>query len=141
LVWIERAGRRRQRYTAVTLRSQAPARRRLPGINAAAAIGLASLPVLVGFMVPVAYLAATAARRIGVAGISDDLVRAAVNTISIATVATVIAVGVGLVLAFAARTDQGTLGRTLLRSASLGYALPGTVLAIGLLIPLASLDN
>lgn len=141
LVGIERAGRRGQRFTAVTQRGQPPARRTLTGIQAMAAIGLAALPVLIGFLIPATYLMYTAAQRIGFAGISSDLVREAINTVAISTAATCIAVGVGLVLAFAARADHGPLGRTLMRGASLGYALPGTVLAIGLLIPLARFDN
>ena len=47
----------------------------------------------------------------------------------------------GLSVAYAARLHRGVVGTALVRTASLGYALPGTVLAIGLLTPLAGLDN
>jgi iron(III) transport system permease protein len=48
---------------------------------------------------------------------------------------------VGLGLAYAQRLVPGAFVRTTVRAAGLGYALPGTVLALGLLLPLAALDN
>ncbi|MBN9570925.1 MAG: iron ABC transporter permease, partial [Alphaproteobacteria bacterium] len=62
-------------------------------------------------------------------------------TVAISALATAIVVVLGVVVAYAARAEDGRLGRGLLRTASLGYALPGTVVAIGLLAPLAGLDN
>jgi len=53
----------------------------------------------------------------------------------------VIVIVLGVAVAYAARVEDGRLGRGLLRVASLGYALPGTVVALGLLAPLAGLDN
>jgi iron(III) transport system permease protein len=141
LVWLERAARRRQRFTAMTQRGHAPARNRLHGASALAAIVLATLPILIGFLIPTVHLMQTAIARIGFAGISGKIVQEAINTVSVSALATLIAVAVGLVLAFAARIDHRPLGRTLLRVSSLGYALPGTVLAIGLFIPLARFDN
>ena len=141
LVWLERVARRRQRFTAVTHRGYPQARRQLHGVNAATAFVLAALPLLAGFLVPTVYLAQTAARRIGFAGVSADILREAGNTVGLSVIATVIAIALGLVLAFVARIHPGPLARALLRGASLGYALPGTVLAVGLLIPLARFDN
>ena len=63
------------------------------------------------------------------------------NTVAVSAVATLVAVVLGLVVAYAARLDRGFLGKAVFRAAGLGYALPGTVLAIGLLVPLAGLDN
>jgi iron(III) transport system permease protein len=141
LVALERAGRRRQRYAAATQRSNVPERRRLdrgPAVGAAIA---GWLPVVLGFVLPAAYLASAAAARIGFAGISGDILHEALNTLAAAAVATAVAVALGLVVAYAARLDRGALGTMLLRLASLGYALPGTVLAIGLFVPLAAFDN
>ncbi|MEX0589952.1 MAG: iron ABC transporter permease, partial [Xanthobacteraceae bacterium] len=47
----------------------------------------------------------------------------------------------GIVLAYASRLDRNGLATTAARAASLGYAIPGTVLAVGLLMPLATFDN
>jgi iron(III) transport system permease protein len=141
LVFVERSARRRQRFSAATQRAHAPARRQLGGIRGWAAFGLGSLPVLLGFAVPAAYLVHAAAVRIGFAGISADIVRETLNTVAVSAIATVTAVVLGLIVAYAARLDRGKAGNVLARIASLGYALPGTVLAIGLLVPLAALDN
>ena len=50
-------------------------------------------------------------------------------------------IAAGLMLAYARRVAPNLLVRGAVRAAGLGYALPGTVLALGLLIPLAALDN
>ena len=47
----------------------------------------------------------------------------------------------GLVLAYARRVAPNAFVGTVVRAAGLGYAMPGTVLALGLLIPLAAFDN
>src|SRR4029077_7841364 len=81
----------------------------------------------------------------GSAHVSDALAvgfwRAVRNSVSIAVVAALVTVLIGLVLAYARRLVPGAFVRMAVRAAGLGYALPGTVLALGLLIPLAALDN
>lgn len=141
LVTLERAARRQQRFAVSTQRTNAPARRTLPGARGFGATIAGSLPVVFGFLIPASYLVEAAAARIGFAGISADLVRETANTLSVAALATLTAIALGLIVAYAARLDHGRLGTTLARVASLGYALPGTVLAIGLLVPLAAFDN
>jgi iron(III) transport system permease protein len=63
------------------------------------------------------------------------------NSLFFAAVATFIAVLVGLILAYSVRLSRSPAAPALVRLASIGYAVPGTVLAVGLLVPLASLDN
>ena len=141
LVTVERWARRRQRFAATTQRTSPPQRRRLRGGGALAAAGAGSLPVLFGFVLPAGYLVHAAAIRIGFAGVSGNIVRETLNTLTVSAIATATAVALGLVVAYAARLDPSRFGATLSRAASLGYALPGTVLAIGLLVPLAAFDN
>jgi iron(III) transport system permease protein len=141
LVYVERTARRSQRYAISTQRTQAPSRTILAGSRAWLALGLGALPVLLGFVVPAAYLAQQAIDRIAFAGTSARLMTETLNTVTVAAIATVVAVALGLVVAYAARLDRGRTGALLVRLASVGYALPGTVLAIGLLFPLAAFDN
>ncbi|MEX0852002.1 MAG: iron ABC transporter permease [Bauldia sp.] len=141
LVTIERRARRHQRFSATTQRPYAPARQPIGGLAGWLALALGSLPVLLGFVIPAFHLTRVAAARIDFAGISDAIVRETWNTVAVSAAATVAAVGLGLLVAYATRLDQGALGSRLARLASLGYALPGTVLAIGLLVPLAAFDN
>src|SRR5690606_18339567 len=75
------------------------------------------------------------------AGISPSLIHEIINTLTISTIATLVTMLLGLCIAYTSRLSRGGSGSVLVRVASLGYALPGTVLAIGLLAPLAGLDN
>lgn len=141
LVGIERYGRRRQRFAGRAQRTVHAARTRLRGGRAVVAFLLCFVPVMVGFGAPALHLLNQALRRIEFAGLSDTILSEMLNTVAISAAATVIAVVLGLIVAYAARLDTGRLGRVFLRVASLGYALPGTVVAIGVLVSLATLDT
>lgn len=141
LVGVERWARRRQRFAVATQRTSPPERRALRGGPASAALALGWLPVFFGFLLPFGYLAYAAAARIGFAGISADLIRETGNTLAVSGTATAVAVVLGVIVAYAARLDHGRTGATLARAASVGYALPGTVLALGVLVPVAGFDN
>jgi iron(III) transport system permease protein len=102
---------------------------------------IGALPVLLGFLFPSLHLVNQTVKRVGFAGISPEILNETFNTVAVSAVATVIAIALGLIVAYAARLDRGPVSYMFLRFASVGYALPGTFLAIGLLIALASLDN
>jgi iron(III) transport system permease protein len=141
LVLLERWGRRRQEFAGSTRRSHPLAPVELSGPAALGATLVCALPPLIGFVFPAAYLAHEAWTRIGFAGLSWSVLIEARNSVSFAAAATLVALLFGLVLAYAARLDRSRLAASAARIASLGYALPGTVLAVGLLTPLASFDN
>jgi iron(III) transport system permease protein len=58
--------------------------------------------------------------------------------VTLSAIATAICVGIGLAAAIAVRMVRGRLAATCLVIAGLGYAVPGTVLALGLLAPLVA---
>ena len=92
---------------------------------------------------PAAYLAWESGKRFAQGtGISDGLVSSLLNTLGLAAGVTVIAVAAGLVVAWSTRTGISTRApsRWPAQVAALGYAVPGTVLAIGLLTPALALD-
>lgn len=143
LVLLEQQGRRHQRYgSAQRMRALQP--RRLHGLRGWAATAAASLPVVVGFLAPALYLVWETIKRLrDGSGVSDYLLTSLVNTVTLAAGVTAFTVSAGLVVAWAARS-QGTRinrDRWQARLATLGYAVPGTVLAIGLLTPALTLDN
>lgn len=145
LILLERHGRRRQRF-ANTQRMRPMQPRLLRGAAAGGAFALGALPVLVGFVVPAAYLGSEAWKRVSrLGGVSQQLLEALGNTLSVALAATVLALGCGLVVAWAGRNLRDSLRfnavHACVRVASLGYAIPGTVLAIGLLTPMLLLDR
>lgn len=142
---LERYGRRRERY-AHGRRMRAIAPRRLRGAAAAGAAVLGWLPVAVGFGAPAAYLVHETAQRVHlVGGVSAQLLASLGNTLAVALTATVVTLGGGIVVAWATRRTRDSArfqpGRVCARLASVGYAVPGTVLAIGLLAPLALADR
>ncbi|BEP36625.1 iron ABC transporter permease [Variovorax sp. V59] len=142
LVWLERNGRRHQRFgSAQRMRAMQP--RRLHGGTAWLATATASLPVLVGFVAPALYLVWESAKRLRQGGgVSQGLLASLGNTITLAAGVTVAAVAAGLVVAWATRSQgsRPNRARWQARAATLGYALPGTVLAIGLLTPALAFD-
>ncbi|MBU9694128.1 iron ABC transporter permease [Burkholderia multivorans] len=145
MIALERYGRRRQRYAhGRRMRPLAP--RRLTGAAGCTAAVLGWLPVLLGFGAPAAYLAVETAKRLHqVGGVSAQLLDGLANTLTIAAAATVATLACGLIVAWAARAQRDSMragvARLGARIASLGYAVPGTVLAIGLLTPLGAVDR
>jgi iron(III) transport system permease protein len=142
LVLLERHGRRHQRFgSAQRMRAIEP--RRLHGAAAWSACIAAALPVVIGFVAPALYLLWETAKRLRLGGgISDGLLASLGNTLALAAGVTVATVAAGLVVAWAVRSQGSTINpaRWQARAATLGYALPGTVLAIGLLTPALGFD-
>ena len=143
LVWLERQGRRRRRAGTVHAMRPAP-RRQLRGLRAGLATAAAALPVLVGFVLPAGHLAVLAGKRAAEGhGLSPEVLAGAMNSAGLALGVTAIAVGAGLIVAWASRPTGGAGRRRAwwLGSAALGYGIPGTVLAIGLLPPALAMDG
>jgi iron(III) transport system permease protein len=104
------------------------------------AAALCVLPFVLGFLIPAVLLVQNATRHAS-AALDSGLLRAALNSILLAALAALIAVAIALVLTYARRVAGNGFTRPAVRFAGLGYAIPGTVLALGLLIPLAGFDN
>ena len=141
LILIERFARRRQQFSVLSQKPQAMVPRRLEGAAGWSACLLGLLPIIFGFLIPASYLVSEALKRIRFAGIAPSIIGNTINTLTISVIATIVTLLLGLTVAYAARLNRSTAGSVLIRVASLGYALPGTVLAIGLLMPLSTIDN
>lgn len=146
LIQLERHARQRQRYATVQ-RMRPMSLTRLTGWHKILAIVLGWIPVVIGFALPAGYLTIEAIKRFELVGtVSAQLIEAGINTLSVATAATVLTLLLGLVVAWSTRrvreSAQGTSPiQWVAKGASLGYAVPGTVLAIGLLAPLLFVDH
>lgn len=104
LILIERKGRARQRF-ANTQKMQPMRPRTLHGPAALMALSLGLVPVLIGFVIPAAYLCVQAWKRLNhSAGVSRALLDSLYNTLLVASLATLITVAVGLMIAWAGRT-------------------------------------
>ncbi|WP_202844010.1 ABC transporter permease [Luteimonas saliphila] len=145
VIALERFGRRRAGY-ASAMRPRPMQPQPLRGVAGWVALALVALPVALGFVAPATHLAIESWLRIADgAGVSPMLWRSTWNTLRVALLATAATLGAGLVLAWALRLAQARrrtrLASAALRVGGLGYAVPGTVLAIGLLAPLAWFDD
>ncbi len=137
LIWLERHGRRDKRFHLVLRRSQPPAPIVLTGRAGLAACIVCALPVLLGFLLPAASLTHEALKR----SLDPELVRATFSTILFAAAATAVALALGFGAVIAARLIRRPWTETALTFAGLGYAVPGTVLALALLSPLVAIDE
>jgi iron(III) transport system permease protein len=141
LVATERWARREQRYSANAQRNRGFEPRRVAGTKGMLLLLIGLTPILIGFIAPAIYLANEAWKRIQFAGLSPRLLSEAANTIGLATGATILTVAFGIVSAYCLRLRPGAAPTWFYRLATMGYAAPGTVVAIGVLILLASLDR
>ena len=141
LVLFERWARRRRRYANDAQHPRPLVPHRLQGVAAAVALAACTVPVVIGFAVPTAYLVQAAVSRVRFAGIPALVVREAVNTIAVSVIATLLTLAGGVAVIYAVRVGRGRLPSVLSRLASIGYALPGTVLALGLLPVITGLDG
>ncbi|WP_246053909.1 ABC transporter permease [Halomonas halmophila] len=140
LVLLERASRGRRRYFQTTGRYQRLPQFALTGWRAAAACLACLMPILVGFLLPgglLAYLSLTDGDNL----FGPAFLEFAGNSLVLAVLASLCAVALALLLSYGARLNPGPMTRTATRIAAMGYAIPGSVVAVGILIPFAWLDD
>ncbi|WP_421981518.1 ABC transporter permease [Roseibium sp.] len=141
LIWLERLGRSRQRFDAGgSSKQRAPTRFTLTGFRAGLVFAVCFLPILFGFVIPGLLLADRASRRLDTL-LTPGFLETVWNSFSLAAIAALITVVISVALAYALRINNKGPLKAAVRLASVGYAIPGTVLAIGILIPLATFDN
>jgi len=141
LVLLERMLRGRARYHGALARGEAVVPRRLRGprawLAAAGPVLLLGL-VLVG---PLAQLAVWSVQSLGGGAAGSDLLRAALTSLGLAGVAALLVVAAATVVVYGRRTQPSRIGSATARLQTLGYAVPGTVVAVAVYIPLAWLDR
>ena len=105
-----------------------------------AALAACALPIVLGFVVPTAHLAQLALSS-GVLLTDSRFIGDAFNSQILATVAAAIIVGLAVFLSYAGRLVRRRMLHRTIAFASLGYAIPGAVIAVGVLLPLAFADH
>jgi len=113
---------------------------RLRGAAAAGAIALCAVPVLMGFVLPVAFMLRPLAADWSVLP-WDRFLAWSWHSLRLGAVSAVLAVAVALLLAFSLRERRDALTRGVVQLAGLGYAVPGTVIVVGLLLPVGWLQQ
>ncbi|MCI4662077.1 MAG: iron ABC transporter permease [Neomegalonema sp.] len=140
LIALERTQRRAARFQANNARFSEIRSQELTGWHRWAAFGLCLAPVVLGFVLPLLVLTAMSLEG-GHTLFGKRYIGYALNSLTLASIAAVLTVLVAILLAYAARLRPGPISRSANQLASLGYAVPGGVIAVGLLIPLAAFDN
>ena len=140
LLTIERQSRRRHKHYQSSGRLKALPTHRLRGARAGLAFVACLLPVAAGFIVPASVLATYSLRNFDESW-TPEFLRYAFNSLALSSGAAVAAVCIALLLAYGKRLVGGKVVGGAVGFASFGYAVPGAVLAIGVIIPLAGFDN
>lgn len=136
----ERFARRNARYHQSARQPRPIQRQRLRALPGVLATMACTLPFAMGFVLPVGVIA-TYALAYPQGWVSPGLVRAAWHTVSLGGIAAVLTVLMALIMVYGTRLSGRALPRLLMPVTTIGYAAPGAVLAVGLLIPLAALDH
>jgi len=137
---LERTSRGRARYFHTSGRYQRLPGYPLTGWHAAVAMVFCFLPLALGFLLPVAILVSMTLQA-GDNQFGARFALLAFNSFTLATVTAALAVLLAVVMAYSVRLRPNRLGLAANRIAAMGYAVPGTVIAVGVLIPFALFDN
>ncbi len=140
LVLLERWSRHKARYHHTSGKYSVLPKQQLRGKWGALAIVVCTLPIVLGFLIPVLQLLYWAF-TVGEQSIDQAFLRLVANSLFLAALAAGFALLLALLLGYGKRLDTHPVVRLSARIAALGYAIPGTVIAIGVLIPFVWLDT
>lgn len=140
LVTMEKISRRKVQFFSLSTRHRAPERAQLTGAAGALACVFCLLPFAIGFVLPFAVITHQA---IGNLDRWQDpaLLTALFNTLRVGGIAAFVTVTAGVFMVYGVRLSGRSLPRLLLPITTIGYAAPGAVLGVGILIPLATIDH
>jgi len=140
LVLLERFGRRKQRFHHTTTKYKALPGYKLSRGRETLVFIACALPVVFGFLLPSGVLVGFAVVFFEDAA-NFKVLGYAINSIGLSALAAVLAVGIAIFMAYGVRMHGGKILKPVTRVATLGYAVPGAVLGVGVIVALTTLDN
>ncbi|TWH77504.1 iron(III) transport system permease protein [Azomonas agilis] len=140
LLYLEQRSRQRLKFYQPRQSTQVSERLSLMGFKHAIAVVLCLLPLLLGFVLPAGQLFYWSLERLDQL-ISPEFLRLCWHSFSLACLTSIVVCAVALLFAYGRRLNPHWLLQWPVRLSAMGYALPGTVIAIGVMMPLAALDN
>jgi len=135
---LERFARGKARFHETGRRDARPPRFQLSGFKSLGAIVVCGLPPLLGFVVPALVLIELLLES---GGPTRDFDRHLINSLTLAGTASIVVTAGALLLAYARKERPNALAGRAASFASLGYAVPGSVVAVGVIAPFAAFDN
>ncbi|MGY6528665.1 MAG: ABC transporter permease [Cyanobacterium sp.] len=139
LIFLERWSRAKAKFYQGGANDKLP-RYQLGWSRGSLAFLSCALPVAFGFIIPTVYLFHLTITNIDVT-LNDQFWTLTRNSFILAVVSALIAIAIALIMAYGERLIPSFTIKTSIRIASLGYAIPGSVIAVGILIPMGGLDN
>lgn len=140
LISAERYSRRKQKLYQTQFNSHEDLRYDLSGWKKWLALTWCWGLISIAFIFPLLQLASYAITYFEQSW-TEEFRQYAMNSLKVSLTAAIIAVSVALVVNFYARLKQNRLSVSLMRLSSMGYAVPGTVLAIGIMVPVLTMDH
>jgi iron(III) transport system permease protein len=140
LIGLERFSRRQARYYQSASQHQSLSTYALGFWRGILASGFCALPIVLGLLLPAGLLLAMALgqwRQV----LGNDFLSLANHSLILSGATALLGILLSLVLAYGARLQPGPLVLGGVQAAALGYAIPGAVIAVGILMPVTALDN
>lgn len=139
-IYFEKRSRRQARFHHTSSKYSSLLQQKLTTGRGLVVLLLCATPLILGFVIPVYYLVnlalATYAQVLG-----EDFYRLLLNSLLLAFATAVCALFIALFMSYSNRNTHSAINRFMVRFVSMGYAIPGTVIAVGVLIPFAWFDN
>lgn len=140
LIVLERVSRGKRKFAHSTNRYRSLPRWELRGWKNVLAVAYCAVPILIGFAIPAGILLRFAFQHGSqqrLQAVSD----LALHSFSLAAVTAILAVGISALIAYSLRNRPHWTGMLAARVASLGYTIPGSVIAIGVLLSFGWVDG
>lgn len=140
LIILEQHSRRQSRYYDTSARYGRLEQKPLPGLRGLAALAVCALPVLFGFAIPSGQLLLWGIQTWRTS-LDAGFFTLIANSIELALITAVLAAALALAISYARRRQPGIMTNLFNRLLGMGYAVPGAVIAVGVLIPFTWLDR
>ncbi len=137
---LERVTRARAGFHSTSHRKRLRNVYHLRGLRAFIAVAFCAAPLIFGFFLPAGVLLHMALTS-GDAQFGARYIELTFNTVTLAAITATLAVMLALLVGYTARSSKSRMVRVANRVAGLGYAVPGAVIAVGVLIPVTRLDH
>ena len=140
LIILEQYSRRQSRYHDTSTRYNRLEQKHLRGLRGLPALAVCALPVLFGFVIPSGQLLIWGMQTWRTS-MDSGFFAIVVNSIELALITAVLAALLALAVSYARRQQPGIMTNSFNRLLGMGYAVPGAVIAVGVLIPFTWLDR
>lgn len=140
LILVETWSRRQAQYYQTGNRFQALNQFKLKGFRGILASFICLFPIILGFLIPSGILLQMTLENLNTL-FNLEFLNYGLHSLTLATISGLLAVLIALIMAYGVRLNSNSLMRLSTRIAAMGYAVPGSVIAVGILIPIGRLDN